>query len=127
MLFLWFIPINSLCKGEGVVHVQQKSSWLHRYFYPCPIVLWTSLQLENMSTIEMNTDWKSLQIYNPYIFMDLERPLNWLKIKINKEQRKLKQNCKTSKVKCKQISCKKCLILGVSAIERSVLSPFCIN
>ena len=75
----------------------------------------------------MNTDWKSLQIYNPYIFMDLERPLNWLKIKINKEQGKLKQNCKTSKVKCKQISSKKCLILDVSAIEKSALSPFCIN
>ena len=86
-----------------------------------------SLQLENMSIIEMNTDWKFLQIYNPYIFMDLERPLNWLKIKINKEQSKLKQNCKTSKVKCKQISCKKCLILDVSAIEKSALSPFCIN
>ena len=61
---------------EVVVHVQKKSPWLYPYFYPCPIVFWTSLQLENMSTIEINMDWKLLQIYNPYIFMDLKRRLN---------------------------------------------------
>ena len=40
------VHTNPHCKGEGVVDVQQKSSWLHQYFYPCPIALWTSLQLE---------------------------------------------------------------------------------
>ena len=35
----------------------------------CPIALWTSLLLENASTMEVNTDWKSLQIF---IFMDME-------------------------------------------------------
>ena len=80
------IRTNSHCKGEVVVHVKQKFPLLYPYFYPCPIALWTSLQLENMSTIEMNTDWKTL-----------------------------------SKVKCIYISCKKCLALDVSAIEKSVL------
>ena len=51
---------NSHCRWEVVVHVQQKSSWLYPYFYPCPIALWSSLLLENTSTIEMNTDWKFL-------------------------------------------------------------------
>ena len=55
---------NSHCK-EVVVHVQQKSPWLYPYFYPWPTAFWSSLQLENMSTIEINTDWKPLQIYNP--------------------------------------------------------------
>ena len=70
---------NSHCKEEVVACVQQKSPWLYPYFYPCPIAFWTSLQLENTSTIEINTDWQPLQIYNPYIFMDLKRQLNWLK------------------------------------------------
>ena len=113
---------NSHCRGEGVVHVQQKSPSLDPYFYPCPIALWASLQPGNTSTIEMNTDWKFLQIYNPYIFMELKRPLNWLKKSNKNDRRKLKRNCKTwSKVKCIQISCKTYLILDVSAIERSVL------
>ena len=71
-------------KKVGKNYEQQKSPWLYPYFYPCLIALWESLQLENMSTIEMNTDWKSLEIYNPYIFMELKRPLNWLKSKIRK-------------------------------------------
>ena len=32
----------------------------------------------------MNADWKFLQIYNSYIFMDLKRPINRLKSKITK-------------------------------------------
>ena len=117
-----FFCTNSYFRGEVVVYVQQKFSWLYPYFYPCPIALWTSLQPENTSTIEMNTDWKFLQIYNPYIFMEMKRPLNWLKKKNNKDRRELKRNCKTlSRVKCIQVFRKKCLILDVSAIERSVL------
>ena len=34
---------NSHCKDEVVGHVQRKSSWLSPCFYPCTIVLWTSL------------------------------------------------------------------------------------
>ena len=34
-------------------------------FLSCPIALWTSLQLENRSVIEMNTDWKSLHFHGP--------------------------------------------------------------
>ena len=73
------VRTNSHCKGEVVVHVQQKSPWLYPYFYPCPIALWASLQPEKTSAIEMNTDEDFLQIYNPYIFMELKRSLNWLK------------------------------------------------
>ena len=57
---------------------------MYPYFCPCPTALWTFLQLERASTIEMNTDWKFLQIYNSYIFMDLKRPINRLKSKITK-------------------------------------------
>ena len=57
------VRTNSHCKGEVVVHVQQKFPLLYPYFYPCPIALWTSLQLENMSSIEMNTDWKFLHFH----------------------------------------------------------------
>ena len=32
----------------------------------------------------MNTDCKFLQIYNPYIFMELQKPLNSQKNKITK-------------------------------------------
>ena len=116
------VRINSHCRGEMVSNVQRKSPWLYPYFYPCLTALWASLLPESTSTIAMNTDWKFLQIYNPYIFMELTRPLNWLKKWNNKDRRKLRRNCKTlSKVKCMQSSCKKCLILDVSAIERSVL------
>ena len=95
---------------------------LHDCIHPCPIALWASLEPENTSTIEMNTEWKFLQIYNPYIFMELERPLNWLKKQKNKDRRKLKRNCKTlTKVKYIQIFRKKCLIFDVSTIERSIL------
>ena len=102
------VRTNSHYKEEVVGHVQQKSPWLYPCFYPCPIVLWTSLQLVNAWTIEVNTDWKSLQIF---IFVELKSPLNWLKNKITKIKKKVEWNCKTlSKVKCIQISDKKCLI-----------------
>ena len=52
-------------KGEVVVRIQQKFQLLYPYFYTCPIAHWTSLQLENTSTIEMNTDGKSLHFHGP--------------------------------------------------------------
>ena len=73
------VRTNSHGKEEMVGHVQQKSRWLYTCFYPFPIALCTSLHMGNASTMEVNTDWKSLQIY---IFMDLKRSLNWLKNKI---------------------------------------------
>ena len=59
------VHANSHCRGEVVVHVQQKSPCLYPYCYPCPNALWESLQPENTSTIKMNQDWKFIQIYNP--------------------------------------------------------------
>ena len=59
------VPTSSHYKGVVVVHVQQKFPLLYPYFYHCPIALWTSLQLENKPTIEMNTDWKSLHFHGP--------------------------------------------------------------
>ena len=50
---------------------------------------WTSLLLGNVSNMEMNTDQKSLQI-----FMDLKRPLNWLKNQITKIDEKLNETVK---------------------------------
>ena len=55
-------------------------------------------------------------------FHGTEKDIKLAKKVKNKDLRKLKRNCKTLfKVKCIQISCKKCLILGVFAVGRSVL------
>ena len=53
---------------------------LHDYIHvPIPAPLhFGHLRLGNASTMEVNTDWKSLQIF---IFIDFKRPLNWLKMK----------------------------------------------
>ena len=85
------VRTNSHYKEEVVGHVQQKSPWLYPCFYPCPIVLWTSLQLISAWTIEVNTDWKSLQIF---IFVELKSPLSWLKTKITKIKKKLNETVK---------------------------------
>ena len=105
-----------------ICYEQQKSPW----FYPCSIALWTFLQLGNASTMEVNTDWKSLRIF---IFMNLKRPLNCLKNKMTKIKENLSKTIKQCpKKKCIQISYKKCPISPVIgsvyrevAIERSIL------
>ena len=56
---------NSHCKEVVVVLEQKKFPLSYRYFYHCLIALWTPLQLENTSAIEMNTDWKSLHFHGP--------------------------------------------------------------
>lgn len=57
--------INSHCTEKVVGHVQHCTCIIVSWFYPCPIALWTSLQIRNM---EVNRDWKSLWIF---IFIDL--------------------------------------------------------
>ena len=105
------VCINSHCKEKVVDSVQHKSPWLYRCFYSCSIALWITLQLGNASTMELNKDWKSLQIF---VFMNLKRPLNWLKNKITKIKENLKENVKKLfKVKCIEISYKKWLIWPV--------------
>ena len=53
-------------------------------------------------------------------FHGTKKAIKLVKKQNNKDQRKLKRNCKTlSKVNCIQISCKKYLILDVSATEVS--------
>ena len=49
------VRTNSLCKKRWLAIFL----WLCLCFYPCPIALWTSLQLGNASTM----DWKSLWIF----------------------------------------------------------------
>ena len=63
------VRTNSQCEKEIVGAVQQKSPLLYLCFYPCTVALWTYLQLGNASTMEVNTDWKSLQFF----FMDQKR------------------------------------------------------
>ena len=63
------VRTNSQCEKEMVGAVQQKSPLLYLCFYPCTVALWTCLQLGNASTMEVNTDWKSLQFF----FMDQKR------------------------------------------------------
>ena len=126
-----------------------KKKWLSMYnrtLHGCmhisiPIAHWISLQLEKTSTIETNKDWTSLQIYNPYIFMDLKRPLNWLKSKITKIEENLNEIIKHYPkmytfldvlrfrlsfprsllfyfLDSVHLQCKKCLTLEVYAIKR---------
>ena len=59
---------NSHCRKVVVGHVQQKSPWFYACFCTCPVALWTSLQLGNVSTMDVTTDWKFLPIF---IFIDL--------------------------------------------------------
>lgn len=43
------------------------------HIYASPSAIWTSLQLGNALTMEINTDWNAVPIF---IFMDLKRSLN---------------------------------------------------
>ena len=79
---------NFRCKEDVVDHVQQKSPSLYPCLCLCPIALWTTLQLGNMSTMEVNTDWNSQQ---NFVFIELKRPLNWLKNKITKIEENLNE------------------------------------
>ena len=47
-----------------------------------------ALELGKTLTMEVNTDWKSLRIFD---FMDLKTPLNWQKNKITKNQESLNE------------------------------------
>lgn len=88
---------------------------------PCPITFWTSLQLGDASTMEVNTDWKSQQIF---IFVDLKRPLNRQKKKktsIEKNLNKTVEHCikeNVYKFITKNVLCS--LLLSMSAVEKSV-------
>ena len=73
---------------------------LYQCFYPCPIGVWTSLQLENASTMEVNKDWIYLQIV---IFMYLKRPLNGLKNKITKIEESLNETADLVQSKTKDV------------------------
>ena len=88
---------NSQCKEEVVGDVQEKFPWLYLCFYPCPIALCTYLQLGNASTMEVNMDWKSVR---NFIFMDVKRPLNWLKNKILKIEENLSKTVKHAIKRC---------------------------
>ena len=66
--------------------------------------------------LETAANLQSLDFHGPEKAIKLAKKYN------NKDQRNLKRNCKTlPKVKCIQISCKKCLILNVFIIKSSVL------
>ena len=60
-------------------------------FLSLSIAHWTSLQLENASIMEVNTDWKSLQFFT---FMDPNRPLNSAQNKIMKTEENLNKTVK---------------------------------
>ena len=49
------------------------------------------LTLGNASIMEVNTDWKSLRIF---IFLNLQRALNWLKNKTTKIKENLNETVK---------------------------------
>ena len=84
------VRTNSHCTEEVVCHGQQtRHDCIH--FYPYPVILWISLQLKNASTMEVNTDWKSMRIL---FFMDLKGPINWLKNKTTKIEEKLNETVK---------------------------------
>ena len=70
---------------------------------------------ENTSIMEVNTNWKYLQIF---IFMGLKRPLNWLKHKITKTEENVNENDHVSDL-CKNASRK------INAIAR--VAPYTSN
>ena len=73
---VYLVHTNSHCKGEMVVHVQQKSSLLYPYFYPCPIALWTSSKLENHREeygLEIFTNLKPLHFHGPEKAIELAK------------------------------------------------------
>ena len=89
MLLLWCVLILIVKKGGWPCAT--KISMIVSCFHSCTIVLWKSLQLGKVSTMEGNTDWKSLRIF---IFMDLKSPLNWLETKIKKIEENLNETVK---------------------------------
>ena len=84
MLFLGFVLIFNV--KEKWLSMYDRNPRLYPNFYLCLNAPWTSLQLEKKSTIEINTNWKSIQICDPYVFMEVKRPLDWLKIKTKIEE-----------------------------------------
>ena len=95
MMLLWFVLILTVNK-RWLAMSNRITMFLS--LHHCTLEFF---QLRNASTMEVNTDWKSLRIF---IFIYLKRPL--------------------SKVKSMQIFYKKCLIwpaIKVSVTERSVL------
>ena len=84
----------------------------------CALVIFAIGKHDNHSDeygLEIPTNLQSLHFHGS------EKAIKLAKKVKKKDRRKLKRNCKTlSKVKCIQISCKRRLILDVSAIERSV-------
>ena len=60
------VRTNSHCKEEVVGIVEQKPRWLYPCFYPSPIVLTKSLETENVSIMEVNTNAKArFHFYGP--------------------------------------------------------------
>ena len=62
MLLLWFVLILTVKKRWFALGNRN----LHDCIYvsiSCSVALWTYLQLGNASTMEVNTDWKSLQLF----------------------------------------------------------------
>ena len=89
MLFLWFVLILTI-NEKWLSEYNRNFDYCIHVSIPIPL-LWTSLQLEHMPTIETNTEWKSLHFHGP------EKPLNWLnwlKIKITKIEENLNKTVK---------------------------------
>ena len=120
MLFLWFVLILAV-----------KEKWLsmcNRNLHDCiHISIPVPLRLGHICNRkkvnyrdeygpEIPTNLQSLHFHGNEKTIKLAKKVN------DKDRRKRKRNCKTlCKVNCIQISYKKCLILDVPTIERSVL------
>ena len=112
---------NSCHKEEVVVHVQQ-ITMVESIFLSlshCLLDIFATgkhVSHRDKYGLETTTNLQSLHFHGAEKAIKLAEKYN------DKDQRNLKRNCKTfSKVKCIQISCKKCLILNMFIIKSSVL------
>ena len=116
MLFLWFVIILTVKKKWLSVYNMIVSIFLSlSYFLLDIFATGKHFNHRDKYVQETATNLQSLHFHEP------EKAIKLVKKYNNKDQTNLKRNCKTfSKVKCIQISCKKCLILNVFITESSV-------
>ena len=73
------VRTNSDCKKKCSSPYATEISMIVSSFITLPHCTWDIFATGNASSMEVNTEWKSLRLS---IFINLKRPLNWLKNKI---------------------------------------------
>ena len=104
MLLLWFLLILTVKKRWLVMCNRNLHDCIH-------VFILAPLHFGHLSNWETHQTWSKYGLKIPANFYGPEKTIKLTKKENNKDRRKLKGNCKTlSKVKCIQISYKKCLL-----------------